>query len=435
MFSQIRWKLVGWSVLVLALVLTLVGVAIYVTLANHLIDGVDESLELRGNEVAVDHHDLVEGRAFVDHGGYRGGMFFLLAAPDGRIIANPQAVYLARLPWSPGQLPTPIFRTITLNGEQVRLYETYYGRFGPSPQYLVVGQSIQPQIDVLGRLLFVLLAGGALGLVLSVFGAWFLAGRALIPIQKAFSQQQEFVADASHELRTPLTVLRATTDVLSRHRNEPLEANQELFDDLCQEIVRLERLATDLLTLARSDLGEFDLAVGDVDLMALAADVVRRMSPLATKQEVSLVVSAPDSPLVVEGDPDRLQQVLVILIDNALKHTSAGGRVTIAGKRHGADVLLQVIDTGEGIPPEHLPRVVDRFYRVDRARSRAHGGTGLGLAIANSLIQAHHGQLSLTSTLGLGTTVTIRLRLAERVPTLAGRLGDFASRVAHRPVR
>ncbi|HLH73874.1 MAG TPA: ATP-binding protein, partial [Chloroflexota bacterium] len=224
-------------------------------------------------------------------------------------------------------------------------------------------------------------------------------------------------------------------DVLSRHRNEPLEANQELFDDLCQEIVRLERLATDLLTLARSDLGEFDLAVGDVDLMALAADVVRRMSPLATKQEVSLVVSAPDSPLVVEGDPDRLQQVLVILIDNALKHTSAGGRVTIAGKRHGADVLLQVIDTGEGIPPEHLPRVVDRFYRVDRARSRAHGGTGLGLAIANSLIQAHHGQLSLTSTLGLGTTVTIRLRLAERVPTLAGRLGDFASRVAHRPVR
>ncbi|HUX87055.1 MAG TPA: ATP-binding protein [Chloroflexota bacterium] len=434
MFSQIRWKLVGWNVLVLALVLTVVGAAIYLTLASRLLGEVDQSLLERSREVATDRRDLAGGRTFADHEGYRGGIFYLLVSSDGRIVANPQGVSLVHLPWSFGQPQPPSFRSITLNGEHLRLFERLIAIPGLTQYYLVVGQSIQPQMDILQRLLFVLLAGGAVGLVLSVFGAWFLAGRALVPIEDAFSRQQEFVADASHELRTPLTVLRATTDVLNHHRGEPLEMNQELFDDLCQEIIRLERLATDLLTLARSDLGEFDLAVGDVDILALAGDVVRRMSPLAARREVSLKMTAPETSLIVEGDPDRLQQVLVILLDNALKHTPAGGSISVVGKRHGSDVLVQVIDTGEGIPPEHLPRVLDRFYRVDRARSQAHGGTGLGLPIANSLIVAHHGQLSLSSTLGVGTTVTIRLHLAERVPSFAGRLGHLASRVAHRPL-
>lgn len=434
MFSQIRWKLVGWNVLVLALVLTIVGAAIYLTLASRLLGEVDQSLLERSSEVASDRRDLAGGRTFVDREGYRGGMFYLLVSSNGRIVANPQGVGLDTLPWTFNRPQPPSYRSILLNGEHLRLFLRLVAIPGFAQYYLVVGQSIQPQIDLLQRLLLVILGGGVVGLVLSVFGAWFLAGRALVPIEEAFSRQQEFVADASHELRTPLTVLRATTDVLNHHRNEPLEANQELFDDFCQEIARLERLATDLLTLARSDLGEFDLAVGDVDIMALASDVVRRMSPLAMQRQISLVMSTPDAPLIVEGDPDRLQQVLVILLDNALKHTSAGGSVTIAGKRHGSDVLLQVIDTGEGIPPEHLPRVLDRFYRVDRARSQAHGGTGLGLAIANSLIVAHEGQLSLNSTVGVGTTVTIRLHLIERASTFAGRLGHFASRVAHRPI-
>ena len=434
MFSQIRWKLVGWNVLVLALVLTVVGAAIYLTLSSRLLGEVDQGLLAHGAEVATDPRDLNGSGSFADHEGYRGGIFYLLVSTDGHIVANPQGVSLDQLPWSFDKPQSPGFRSITLNGDAVRLYEQPAALPGFTQYYVVVGQNIKPQIDLLQRLLLVLLAGGAVGLVLSVFGAWFLAGRALVPIEDAFSRQQEFVADASHELRTPLTVLRATTDVLNHHRDEPLEANQELFDDLCLEIVRLERLATDLLTLARSDLGEFNLAVGDLDIMVLAGDVVRRMSPLASQRDVSLKISALDASLVVEGDPDRMQQVLVILLDNALKHTPAGGTVTVSGRRHGADVVVQVIDTGEGIAPEHLPRVLDRFYRVDRARSQAHGGTGLGLAIANSLIVAHQGQLSLSSTLGVGTTVTIRLHLAERVPSFAGRLGHLASRVAHRPL-
>src|SRR5919204_4627776 len=138
---------------------------------------------------------------------------------------------------------------------------------------LVVGQSLAGEERALGVLLLILVAVVGVGLLLSFGGAWFLAGRALVPIQRAFRRQQQFVADASHELRTPLTVLRSATDVLNRHRSEPLETNGELFDDIRQEIVRMERLASDLLTLARSDRGELELMTAPLDLAELAGDV------------------------------------------------------------------------------------------------------------------------------------------------------------------
>jgi signal transduction histidine kinase len=250
---------------------------------------------------------------------------------------------------------------------------------------------------------------------------------------EAFRRQQEFVADASHELRTPLTVLRSATDLLYQHRAEPLAANGELFDDVRHEIVRLERQAGDLLTLARADLGELGLALGLVDVAALAGDVVRRTAPLAQSRAVTLTYQAAPDPVVVEADPDRLQQVLLILVDNALKHTPSGGTVVVDVRPQGADACLEVTDSGPGIDAAHLPRVFDRFYRVDRARSRADGGTGLGLAIAKSLVDAHGGQLMLGNATGGGTRATIRLRLAEHAHSLTDRLGQLAVQVVHRP--
>ena len=134
---------------------------------------------------------------------------------------------------------------------------------------------------------------------------------------------------------------------------------------------------------------------------------------------------------MVEADPDRLQQVLLILIDNAIKHTPAGGRVDVRVERDGGFGVLRVVDTGSGIAPEHLPRIFDRFYRVDTARSRLGGGTGLGLSIARMLINAHGGELSLTSNLGIGTNVTIRLPLIDRAARIGGRLGDLAAHLTH----
>lgn len=430
LFTRIRWRLVGWNLLVFSLLLAAVGMLVYISLSRSLLDAVDRGLASRADEVAAnlrefDHDDLELGRE-----GYRGGFFYMVVDFNGRILANPQGVSLTgplpRLDFSSG----PRYETLDVQGEPARVYIRPLRLRRPLPAAIVVGQNIAPEQQALNRLLLVLLAGGSGGLLLALGGAWFLAGRALVPIQQAFIRQQEFVADASHELRTPLTVLRSATDLLNQHRAEPLEANGELFDDVRQEIARLERLAGDLLTLARSDLGEITLAVGDVDLADLTADVVRRLQPLAQEHGIALACHTTAGPLVLEADPDRLQQVLLILLDNALKHTPAGGQVTAEVRRNGGEAVLEIRDTGEGIAPEHLPRIFDRFYRVDRARSRARGGAGLGLAIAKSLVAAHGGQLDLASTPGAGTTATVRLPLRDRAPSLANRLGSLAARVA-----
>ncbi|MBV9576977.1 MAG: HAMP domain-containing histidine kinase, partial [Chloroflexi bacterium] len=245
-----------------------------------------------------------------------------------------------------------------------------------------------------------------------VCAAWFLSGRALIPIQTAFRRQQEFIADASHELRTPLTVLRSATDLLYRHRTQPLEDQADLLDDVRGEIARMEHLAQDLLTLARSDRGELQLMTAPMNLADLSAEVVRKVQPLATSRDQVLEFHSDDRPQIVDVDPDRLQQVLLILIDNALKYTPEGGRVSVAVRSGARSATVEVADTGRGIAAEHLPRLFDRFYRADAARSRAAGGTGLGLSIARLLVEAHGGELTLSSTVGVGTVASVRLPLA-----------------------
>lgn len=430
MFSPIRWRLVGWSLGVLGLILLVAGAVAYADLAYTLEGEVDRGLRARGEEVAVRLTARAEGDLRLTIPAFQGGFFYLVITPEGAILVNPQGVDIDELP---PVTSLPAYLTLALDDGPVRLYLRPFPNQVQQPAVLVVGQGLAAEAAALHRLLLVLLVSGAVGLLLSCAGAWFLAGRALVPIAQAFRRQQEFVADASHELRTPLTVLHAAVDLLHEHRAEPLSVNQELFDDVRGEIGRLERLSSDLLALARADLAELDLAVGDVDLGMLASDVVRRMLPLAQSRGVTLHAAAPADAAVVEADPDRVQQVLLILLDNALKHTPAGGRVTVSVQRRGGEALVQVSDTGEGIAAADLARIFDRFYRVNRARSRGDGGAGLGLAIARALVQAHGGQLSLTSAPGRGTTATVRLPRALPTPTLAGRLGRLAAGVVHRP--
>ncbi|HET8631629.1 MAG TPA: ATP-binding protein, partial [Thermomicrobiales bacterium] len=411
LFARIRWRLVGWNVLVVALILALVGGAAYAAAAQRLLAGVDLDLAQRaaalpGPPRGGDGMALGE-----DQLGDRGGFFFLLVDGGGQVLDNPQQVALPTSLTLPAAGDRALYETVTVNGQATRLY---IHQMPPSPDhrsslaaYAVVGQSLAPTQAALRRLLLGLVAAGLVGLLLAVAGAWFLAGRALVPIAAAFRRQQEFVADASHELRTPLTALRAAADLLSQHRDEPLAANADLLDDLRAELARLERLAGDLLTLARADLETLDLAVAPVDLAGLAAEVARRATPLARERGVSLTAAEGEGEVVAEVDPDRLQQALLILLDNALKHTPTGGKVTVAARREGGEAVLAVRDTGAGIAVEHLPRLFERFYRADRARAGA--GAGLGLAIAKAIADAHGGRLTLASTVGQGTTATLRL--------------------------
>lgn len=437
MFARTRRRLLGWNLLVLAIILVAVFVSVYLLLVRSMMAEVDRNLMSHGDEIDATVQEASEPNGHHSYDGYHGDLFYLVAGPGGNVIANPQQVDLNSIPPALLHVTRATFANATVAGGATRLFARPDRDQSPPGSVLIVGQSLAPEQRALNRALLGLLAGGGLGLVLSLAGAWFLSGRALIPIETAFRRQQDFIADASHELRTPLTVLGSATDLLYQHRSEPLEGNSELFDDVRQEIGRLQRLVGDMLTLARSDLNELALAVAPLDITQLTADVVQRVLPLAQVGgiELTFATSSPSQrPLLIEADPDRLQQVILVLIDNALKHTAPGGSIVVQVERQGTDALIEVRDTGEGIPDDQLPRVFDRFFRADVARTRtsAEGGAGLGLSIAKSLVDAHGGQLTLSSRLGEGTVATVRLPL---LPAHAGWLDQLTGRLAHRPGR
>jgi signal transduction histidine kinase len=446
LITRIRWRLVGWNILTIGLFLVVAGAGVYAAASRSLLGEVDRVLLARSDQAGPilfpgPRREEQSGQSGNPQGpggggpgrgrvceGYSGGIFCVALGPDGQVRANPQQVSTLNVPWPDTADPT--FTSVQLaDGDQARILL----RRMPDGGLLITGTSLEQEESARHALLLVLVSACGLGLLLSMAAAWFLSGRALVPIEHAFQQQQEFIADASHELRTPLTVLRSATDLLNVHREEPLEENGELFDDVRAEIARMERLAQDLLTLARSDVGGLELMTAPVELSAIASDVVRRTTPLANSQGIQLSLHASDGhDDVVDGDPDRLQQVLLILIDNAIKHTPSGGKVEVSVRRHGQQAEVEVADTGSGIAPEHLPRIFDRFYRADKARDREQGGTGLGLAIAKMLVDAHHGHLQMTSQLGVGTQATVSLPLvANRPATLGGRLGGLAAHLPH----
>lgn len=333
---------------------------------------------------------------------------------------------------------------------------------------IFTSESIETDNRVVARLNQILLATGLVGVVVATLGGWMLAGRALAPvnriitsaddiakgkgevslsrrldvpqtgdeiaqlaetfndmldrIEEAFAAQHRFVGDASHELRTPLTAIKGNIDVLRRQiasgrRTDPSDFSDALAD-ISRETDRMGRLVDDLLSLARTDAEGFGSIV-DFDVVSLdvlAREAVRTAEVLVNDQE--LVLDAP-VPVLVHGDGDRLVQVMLILLDNALRHTPPEGRVTLSISM-AVDPLdnvmcgcIDVEDTGKGIEPEHLPHLFERFYRAEGSRSRLDGGTGLGLSIALSIVRSHHGWIDVESAPGHGTHVTVWLPLPD----------------------
>jgi heavy metal sensor kinase len=258
--------------------------------------------------------------------------------------------------------------------------------------------------DRLDRRLPVVNPRDELGRLTETFNA--LIGR----LQRSFAEIRRFTADASHELRTPLTAIRTEAEV-ALAKPMGLAEHQQLLGSILEECGRLTRLTDQLLALAREDARASGPVRDPVDLATLVADVAETMRPLAEAKGLALAVKA-HGPLSVRGDATRLREVFFNILDNAIKYTPEGGEVEVRANREGPDAVVAVRDTGVGIPAEHLPHVFDRFYRVDKARSRAEGGTGLGLSIAQSIAAAHGGRIELSSTPGQGTTCMVSLPAA-----------------------
>jgi heavy metal sensor kinase len=222
----------------------------------------------------------------------------------------------------------------------------------------------------------------------------------------AVEQQRRFTADASHELRTPLTTIKTNADWALRKRRRVAEY-QEALGAIAEAASRTNHLIEDLLSLARSDHERPAFDPNPVPITQVITRAVSALSKQAVQAPVNL--DLPDTPVYVRGDADRFERLVINLVENALRHTPPEGHICVSARSRGEKVVLTVEDTGEGIPPEHLPFVCDRFYRVDAARSRPAGGAGLGLSICRSIAQAHGGTLEIRSLPGAGTTVTVTL--------------------------
>jgi len=240
-------------------------------------------------------------------------------------------------------------------------------------------------------------------------------------LENAFKRQKQFVADVSHELRTPLTALSGSLEMfmIGADRGD-INASRRLAHGMYAEVQRMHRLVEDLLALTRLDEGKMVLREDTIDLRILIEKIYDHAQQLASGQDIRIDI-APDIPLVC-ADTDRLQQVLLNVVDNALKYTPADGCVEISAfKADQATVNIVIRDSGNGIAPEALPYVFDRFYREDPSRSRlpqSTSGNGLGLAIAKELIEAQGGAIAINSTPEKGTTVTIRLQTTSTIPDI-----------------
>lgn len=247
------------------------------------------------------------------------------------------------------------------------------------------------------------------GVVVSLIFGYFLSGRSLVPIQESVVRQQEFLANASHELRTPIAVIKTNLEVVKNAPTEPVENQLTWLDNAYGEAQRMQNIVEDLMFLAKADSGDIHHHFVRFDLGFMIREVTERFVPLAAEGGLSLRSEVPAEELMVCGDEQQLSQVLVILIDNAIKYTEPGGRVTVAGRSDAGGVEILVADTGLGIPPEEQEKIFRRFYRVDKARSRAQGGTGLGLSIAAYIVTRHGGKIDVYSREGEGTQMRVCL--------------------------
>jgi len=314
-----------------------------------------------------------------------------------------------------------------------------------------VGTSAAPAEDILAQVLIMLAVGLPVAVGVAVAGGFVLVHRALEPVERmavkaeeitqhslserlpvvesgdelerlsvslnhmiarledAIRGSKQFVADASHELRTPLTVMRGELESLAQDARLAGET-RETLGSVLEEVERLAEIVESLFSLSRLDAGEAE-AWQRFDLAELAATTAEQMSLLATDKDIRLVCdSAPG--VNIRGERARLKQVIVNLLDNAIKYTPRGGHIALNVRREGAWAVLEVTDDGVGIPADSLPHVFKRFFRVDSSRAREPGGAGLGLSIVRSICAAHGAEVEVTSTAGKGSTFRVRHPLA-----------------------
>jgi two-component system, OmpR family, sensor kinase len=461
----LRVRLTLWYGTALALVLIIFSVALYAMTARNLRDTVDESLEdtamtavrsleERGFLPLINEEELLSQFPELT----RIDKFFQIFSPSGTISIRSPNIKQHEVPLSRTALDAAfagqkIFESAKYPKEPpLRLISVPIMYRGNLLYIVQVGTSMESVGETLQRFLVLLVVAIPIALAVSLAGGWFLAGRALRPVDKitlaaqriaagdlsqrlsmpaahdeigrlaatfnnmigrldtSFRQIRQFTSDASHELRTPLTVMKGETDLVLR-RPRLLDDYKSVLESNLEEIDRMTRIVDELLFLSRADMGEVRVESLPVAMESLVEDIHRQAKLLAQDRHIEVLLGTV-MPVVVQGDDLRLRELLLNLVENAMKYSHPDGKVEIALLNDGREARLSVTDQGIGIAPADHKKIFQRFFRTDVARSHTKKGTGLGLAICSWIAELHKGRVEVKSDLGQGSTFTVVLPLA-----------------------
>ncbi len=266
-------------------------------------------------------------------------------------------------------------------------------------------RNVNTEQELLDRLQLILTIGTIIGGFVSIAAGFYLADKAFIPIKEAWGKQQQFVSDASHELRTPLAVIQSKSELLLRAPNATIEEKASEISVIVRECRRLTKLVNNLLLLTRSDSNEIHIERKVFSLTELLEEVVENYSEIALYQGKTMELKAEEQ-VTMTGDKEKIHQLMVILLDNAMKYTNEEGQIEVLCRNQGNSVELLVKDNGIGIEKEILPRIFDRFFQGEQSRTKSEGA-GLGLSIAKWIIDQHQGKIKVDSVVGMGTTIKV----------------------------
>ena len=345
-------------------------------------------------------------------------LFFYIFTPDGQLLNFVRASFRIE-PFilefmSPEKFTDAQIQVFDLPSESGRLINVMMTskiiHVDDNEQIIYVGKDVTALYSGLRKATYMLIILGIIALIIaSVFGH-IMAGRAIIPLKEAYEKQKQFAADASHELRTPLSVVMASADLLLADPSIQEPFLKEVIGDVKSEVKKMTKLVSDLLMVARSDNNALKVKIQKVDLGDLLSQNVRMMTPIAEKKDIELIGEG-FRKAIIDCDEQKIKQLILILVDNAIKYTPNGGSVVVRFVGEDSNkAIFSVSDSGIGIAPEDQKKIFDRFFRVDKARSREMGGNGLGLSIATEILRIHDGKIFVNSEPGRGTIFTVELR-------------------------
>ena len=467
-FKSIRFSLTLWYSVTLAVTLVVFSTFLYLVIRQQFYDEADRGLltiaEALGSPTMEPFRNSapsVIDQVLEDFLGPKiTDKYVQIFDNTGEVYSRSRNLKDVRLPLTKTTLHEAshgkiIYETVTTPG-LYPIRSIFFPLFsdGRLNRVVCVGTSLAAETETLDKIFLILFVSIPTSILLVGSGGWFLAGRALKPVDiitrsaqkitaenlnqrlevvnpndeigrlaetfnktlarldNSFRRTRQFSSDVSHELRTPLTILRGETEVGLRWAKEPDEFRDLLRSNL-DEIKRMSEIIEYLLELSRVEAGELPLNLQEVDLEDLLYEMIQPLETIARERGINIVF-ARNGPVLIQGDRLRLKQIFLNLLENALKYSPVGGDMRISLSGDGRNAHIAFTDSGPGIPAEDLPNIFERFYRVDKARNRAHGGLGLGLSVAKSLAEAMGGQIEAASEVGNGSTFTVSFPQLEQ---------------------